>query len=70
MATFRFFFGGSNFMARMKAAKHRQMPLDSISGHSPLAMPKASHSAKPATVSRYMPREISCVLAERMIFHA
>ena len=61
---------GSTFIARMKEDRMKQMLFDTTSGHSRAKMPNVSHRPKAATVRRYIPKEISLVWRDLMIFQA
>ena len=54
----------------MKAERKRQTPLGMMMGQSVFSRPKASHRAKPTTVSAYIGAEILLVSRVLMIFQA
>jgi len=61
---------GSSVIARINRDRVKQTPFEITSGHWRCNIPKASQSANAATVSKYMPTDISLVSRVRMIFHA
>jgi hypothetical protein len=69
-ATSSFCFCGNSFITRINAESTRQMLLEATKGHCRPKAPKANHSAKPKTVSVYIPVEMSLVWRDRRIFQA
>lgn len=64
------FSSGIHFIVRINAERKKQTVFVMIIGHSERNIPNAVHSAKPTTVTVYMPLEMAAVSPVRTIFHA